>query len=270
MIFAIAEYFIVHAEALTSVYADQSIPARYRGATVLNKPKGFNEKLVALTFDDGPDKNTTPAVLEILKSNNIKATFFVLGNSVRLHPDITYRTALEGHVIGSHSWNHPAHTTKEGAKVQIWQTAKAIYNATGQWPSLYRPPYGIQKSEHNILAKSEGYASVLWNVVGADAVGKPTVASIIRDVLDNIKPGSIVLFHDSHGKKDTITALPTIISGLNKLGYKYVTVPEMLRHWDAFIVATEKAKAEKAAKAAAEKKENSAMLPQKLQTRKIN
>lgn len=220
-------------------YADQSIPARFRGKTVLNKPKLFTEKVIALTFDDGPDKKITPLILDSLKNEGAKATFFILGRNASMHPELLKRQVDEGHVVGSHTWNHLARPAQNKAGAEVWNTAQIIYKATGQWPSIFRPPYGIDTSWPAMIAKREGYASVLWNKLGPDTVKAPSSGEISRRVIAEASPGDIVLFHDGYGKIPTASAIPVILQELKKKGYTFVTVPEMLKKWDSHIFAME-------------------------------
>ena len=215
-------------------YANQSVPERYRGRTILNKPRGFKEKVVALTFDDGPDTKNTAKICGYLSRYNGKATFFVLGSYTVRNPKLVRYAAERGHVIGSHSWSHPSSPPKKAAGPEVWKTAHAIHKATGVWPSLFRPPYGIMNGRMAKVARTEGYGVVIWNRSGADAVGEPTASEIAARVL-KARPGDVVLLHDGPKKAATVKAVPTILKGLNAKGYKFITVPEMLRKWDAYL-----------------------------------
>lgn len=232
---------IMHAELnLPATYADQTIPARYRGKKVLNVPKGFKEKVIALTFDDGPEPKVTPKILDSLDKYGAKATFFVLGNYSSRHKNILLDTALRGHVIGSHTWSHPAKPTKKKAGPEVWKTAKTIYMATGQWPSVFRPPYGLDKAYTAQLARREGYSSILWNKSGADTAKGANADSVYINATGNARPGDIILFHDGPGKSFTAAAVPRILKTLSKNGYEFITVPDMLRRWDAFLAEKER------------------------------
>lgn len=225
---------------LPASYADQSVPVRYRGKKVLNVPKGFSEKVIALTFDDGPEPKVTPKVLKALAEYDAKATFFVLGSYAKRHPAIVRETALSGHVVGSHTWSHPAKPTKKNAGPEIWKTANAIHTATGIWPSTFRPPYGLDKAYTAQLARREGYSSIIWNKSGADTAKGATEDTIYFNATKGARPGDIVLFHDGPGKAHTAAAVPRILKTLRKNGYEFVTVPDMLRRWDAFLAEKER------------------------------
>lgn len=249
MLFCAAAATLMKAEiTLPATYADQSIPARYRGKKVLNVPKGFKEKVIALTFDDGPEPKVTPKVLAALEKYDAKATFFVLGNYASRHKEIVRLTAEQGHVVGSHTWSHPAKPTQRRAGPEIWKTARTIYAATGQWPSVFRPPYGLDKAYTAQLARREGYSSIIWNKSGADTARHANADTVYINATKWARPGDVVLFHDGPGKAFTAAALPRVLKTLQKNGYQFITVPDMLRRWDAFLIEKEKLQQMAAAK----------------------
>jgi peptidoglycan-N-acetylglucosamine deacetylase len=245
--------FLSHPAHNTAMYADQTVPKRYHGRTILNKPKGFNEKVVALTFDDGPEPLVTPLILKTLAKEGAKATFFVIGSYAKRHPDLVLKAVEEGHVVGSHTWTHKAKRTKKQSGPEIWWTAKSIHNATGIWPAVFRPPYGIDKAWPAKIARSEGYPSVLWNKSSADTARNATAGSVYWNAATNIRPGDIILFHDGPGKAHTAKAIPKIIATYKKHGYEFITIPEMLRRWDSFASAQWAAKEAKRKKLALQK-----------------
>lgn len=241
MIFSTLLASVLHTGAgLPVAYADQSVPERYRGVKVLNVPKGFKEKIIALTFDDGPDPKNTPKILDALDKYNAKATFFVIGGYAKRHQGLVKEEALRGHVVGSHTWSHPSKPSKKRAGPEIWWTAKAIYTATGQWPSVFRPPYGLDTAQTARLARSEGYPSIIWNKSGADCAHNANEATVYYNSTGYAHPGDIVLMHDGPGHWFTAAAVPGILKTLDKNGYKFVTVPEMLRKWDEFLTEKER------------------------------
>ncbi len=213
--------------------ADQTVPARYRGKLVLNKPRGITEKVIALTFDDGPDPVNTPRLLNILDKYNAKATFFVIGSYATHHLGVVTETHRRGHVVANHTWSHKARPAQSAAKGEIDRTAALIKKATGRTPTLFRPPYGIRNNATTKVAMAQGYPIVLWNRISADTARNATVNNITYNVLSLASPGDIVLFHDGPGKKKTIDAVPRILADLQKKGYRFVTIPEMLAIWDA-------------------------------------
>lgn len=189
-------------------------------------------KKVALTFDDGPNAIVTPQVLDILEKNEIKATFFVLGNQVNANSDILNRIIEEGHAIGNHSWSHPNFDTlsiKEAIK-EIEKTQSVLEKTIGYRPSLFRPPYGALDNEKLDQINQLNVAVVNWTVDTLDWSGNSS-EEIINLVREQLYPGGIVLMHDSRRNNyfnNTIDALKQLIPELIAEGYSFVTVPELL------------------------------------------
>ena len=184
---------------------------------------------IAMTFDDGPSAALTPKLLDLLAAHHIKATFFVIGENVAEHPDIVARAAREGHEIANHSWSHPnlAKMSDEGVRRQLRQTDEAIKSATGARPTLLRPPYGsITEREKRWIHDEFGYQIVLWDVDPYDWK-RPGPAVVRSRILQETRPGSIVLSHDIH--PGTIEAMPSTFDALEAKGFKFVTVSELIR-----------------------------------------
>lgn len=209
------------------------IPDRYRGRIVLVQPKQFSEKVVALTFDDGPDPKVTAQILKTLKKNDAKATFFILGQNAHYYPETVKLIAAQGHAIGQHSWSHAAKADAKKAEVEFTKTNSLLKNLIGYRPVMYRPPYGITKNGMTALALKENDAVILWTRIANDTMTK-SPAKVNLNV-GTPGPGEIVLMHDGYGKTWTAEALPRIIKRLKNKGYKFVTVPEMLRKWDQYL-----------------------------------
>lgn len=195
-------------------------------------------KRAALTFDDGPDAVVTPQILDILKENNIKATFFMLGSQAAAHPEVVRRIVDEGHSIGNHSWSHPRFNdlTIEEAREQIRDTQDKLEVIAGFRPSIFRPPYGELDEEKVELAHSMKLTIVNWSVDTMDWSGLPA-PDILKLVREQIWPGGIILQHASGGENhqlsNTIEALKQIIPELSEQGYSFVTVPELLHLSDS-------------------------------------
>lgn len=183
-------------------------------------------KCVALTFDDGPVKNTSH-VLDALSARGARATFFVLGMMAKKRPGLLRRMIAEGNAVGDHSWNHPLMFGSKATKIrsQFVRTQQVITAATGERPMLVRPPFGQQdKKVRKTLAKL-GSPVILWNVDPEDwKVRKADV--VIRRVLKATKRNSIILLHDVW--PSTRAAVPAIIDKLQAKGFVLVTVPELL------------------------------------------
>jgi peptidoglycan/xylan/chitin deacetylase (PgdA/CDA1 family) len=204
------------------------VPAAFRGQVVYHATSLGAEKVVALTFDDGPHPSSTERVLEILKQNTIKATFFMVGTQVQQHPELAKKAAEAGHAIGNHTWRHPMKNLDEATAAQeLGNTARLIYQATGVRTALMRPPGGNLKGALVPYAQRQGQTAVLWSVDSDDYyVSAPL---IVNNVLRQVRSGGIVLMHDGGGDRTaTIQALPQIIDTLKRQGYRFVTVPELL------------------------------------------
>jgi len=184
---------------------------------------------IAMTFDDGPSAVLTPKLLDLLAAHHIKATFFVIGENVAEHPEIVSRAAREGHEIGNHSWSHPnlGKMSDESVRRQLRQTDDAIKSATGNRPTLMRPPYGsITAREKRWIHDEFGYDIILWDVDPYDWK-RPGPAVVRARILKETRPGSIVLSHDIH--PGTIEAMPSTFDELEAKGFKFVTVSELIR-----------------------------------------
>ena len=183
-----------------------------------------NKKVVALTFDDGPDGNTTPQALDILAKYKIKATFFVQGKNIAGNEAILKRMQAEGHEIGNHSWNHPVLTqlSLEDAKKQITDTEDAIKNVLGKSSKLMRPPYGAISDD---IRNSLDLSFILWDVDSLDWKSK-NEASIFTEIQHQTSDGAIILLHDIH--QPSVNSLPKVIEYLQEQGYSFVTVSELL------------------------------------------
>ena len=192
------------------------------------KPVG-NKKVIALTFDDGPWKKTTRQTLDILKKNNIKATFFVVGNALQNNPQLGKQIIAEGHAIANHTWNHWYHfMNPQAAAMEIDRTSDLIYKLTGVKTNLFRPPGGHLSNGLVAYAKSKKYATLMWSADSRD-FQRPAPAKMINTVLKYASPGGIVLLHDGGGDRtNTVKALPGMIAKLKQQGYSFVTIPELL------------------------------------------
>ncbi len=190
---------------------------------------GGRKKTVALTFDDGPGKDTL-AILAILKRTNVPATFFVVGREVQANPQIVAQVVAGGHQIGIHTWNHPDMTKLSAAKQQkeLIDTQNAVINATGIASRLFRAPYGAVSPSVIAAAEKSKLLSVLWDGDARDWQN-PSTATIVQRVLSRVSPGAIILMHDGGGDRaNTVAALPTIIKNLKKRGYEFATVGDLV------------------------------------------
>ncbi|MBD2387948.1 polysaccharide deacetylase family protein [Cylindrospermum sp. FACHB-282] len=205
------------------------VPKRFQGATITTAKLSPDQKIIALTFDDGPWPGTTTQVLDILKKNNIKGTFFVVGQNVKNYPDLVKRVVTDGHTIANHTWHHWYHyMNPQTAAYEIDNTTNLIYKITGVKTSLFRPPGGMMHNGVAAYARNSKYAIIMWSSDSVD-YSRPSVSKLINNVFREAKPGGIVLMHDGGGNRSqTVQALPEIISRFRKQGYKFVTIPELL------------------------------------------
>ncbi len=197
---------------------------------------------IALSFDDGPDPNWTPKILDVLREKKVSGTFFVIGDSVNRYPNIVKREFAEGHQIGNHTFTHPPFENISHAEIK-WQlnlTERLLESTLGVKSILFRPPYGIDHQPEYAeevaqlpIAQEMGYLIVGqridpndWRQVGGKQV---PAQQIVENVLRQADKGNIVLFHDGGGdRSQTVVALPQVIDVLREKGYKLVPVPELI------------------------------------------
>jgi peptidoglycan/xylan/chitin deacetylase (PgdA/CDA1 family) len=208
-----------------------TVPAKFQGKTVYKVQLSSNEKVIALGIDDGPWPKTTLEMLDILKQNDVKVTFFWVGQALQANPDLAKRVVAEGHAIGNHTWHHWYRRMDEAtAKSEIDRTSDLIYKTTGVKTALFRPPGGFLNNGLAAYAKSQKDAVIMWSLTSADTDPHAKPQAFVNNVLKGAKPGSIVLMHDGGGDRQrTVEALPQIISGLKQQGYRFVTIPELLQ-----------------------------------------
>lgn len=191
-----------------------------------------NEKIVALTFDDGPSPTFTPQILDTLAKYQAKATFFVIGEHAEKYPEIIKRQAEEGHEIANHTYNHHYDLTVNPAnlKRELKQTANTIFSITGYYPSLFRPVGGYYDETIINTAIKNGYQIIMWSWhQDTKDWTRPGANKIAHSVTSDTQPGDIVLMHDSGGDRtQTVQALDKILATLKKEGYECVTVSELL------------------------------------------
>lgn len=181
---------------------------------------------VALTFDDGPGPHTE-RLLDMLRDRNAKATFFVLGSKVGGAAGTLQRMQREGHTIGNHTWNHPDLTKQPAATVrdQLLRTNEAVKQAIGAAPTTARAPYGAVNPAVLGEMRSLGLASIMWSVDTRDWADRNS-AIVCQRAVGNARSGSIILLHDIH--QTSVDAVPCIIDGLRKQGFRFITVSELL------------------------------------------
>lgn len=208
------------------------IPPQFQGITVTQAKLSSEQKAIALTFDDGPWPESTVKILDILKKNDIKATFFWVGRYLKTYPELGKKVATAGHAIGNHTWNHKYFKySQDAAAKEIDRTSSLIEEVTGIKMSMFRPPGGVLTNGLAHYAQKKKYAVVMWSVDSLD--WRNSMQSLQENVLRQASSGGIVLMHDGGGNRSkTVEALPNIIAELRKQGYKFVTVPELLQMQD--------------------------------------
>jgi len=186
-----------------------------------------NKMQVALTFDATYGDNQTTILLDILRRNNIKATFFLSGIWLENFPELARSIAREGHEIGSHTYTHPhlPQISIDDVRNQIIRTENIIENVTGRSPYLFRPPFGEFNQEVLNTIAELGYLTIMWTIDSLDWMN-PGVQAIIDRVVNNVQPGAIILMHQA--AVQTPQALQTIITQLRNKGYSFGTVTEVL------------------------------------------
>lgn len=194
-----------------------------------------HEKIIALTFDDGPDPTDTPAILDLLKLYDAKATFFVVGKRVELYPELARREIREGHEIANHTYSHRYFNKRileHKIREEIGKAEQTIVHATGQKPTLFRPPGGFYSQNVVNASLESGYKVVMWSWhQDTEDWNIPGVGKIVKKVLGNARNGDIILFHDYvEGKTQTVDALKEILPQLKERGYHFVTVSQLLTH----------------------------------------
>lgn len=194
---------------------------------------------VAITFDDGPSPKYTPRILEILEAHNVPATFFMVGAHVEAYPEIAAAVVAAGHEVGNHTYTHINVPTASTQRLyeELVSTSSIIYEKTGVYPAYARPPRGLYDGRFGRISALLGQKIVLWNRSSYDWQG-PRISkeTIVRRIVDNVKPGDILLFHDSGAllgreggdREATVQALEAIIQGVRAKGLEFVPLSQLL------------------------------------------
>jgi peptidoglycan-N-acetylglucosamine deacetylase len=194
------------------------------------------EPVVALTFDDGPDPEWTPRVLEVLERHGARGTFFVVGKQAAQYPGLLERMVAAGHALANHTWDHPSLPTLRG-RYRRTQLAWCRDVLGARDSRLFRPPYGHQTPASLLDARLLGYRVVLWDAIAEDWLADPPETLVAR-VERRLTAGSIVLFHDrlatwvdpTHCDRGPTVAAVEQLLERHRGRYRFVTVPELLRH----------------------------------------
>jgi peptidoglycan/xylan/chitin deacetylase (PgdA/CDA1 family) len=190
-----------------------------------------SRKFVAVTFDDGPDEHSTPALLEILRERTVKAAFFGIGKRVAAHPDIAARIVQEGHLLENHSYAHSNATnffTVSRLRDELDQAQEAIKKATGVAPTCFRPPMGLSNPRIFQVAREAGLKVIGWSTRGLDT--KLTNSEeVVSRICRRLRPGAIILLHDGNIPADRlVTTVKTLLDRLRTLDYEVVRLDQLL------------------------------------------
>jgi peptidoglycan/xylan/chitin deacetylase (PgdA/CDA1 family) len=185
---------------------------------------------VALTFDDGPDPDATPALLELLHREKIAATFFCIGKNVAAHPELAARIAGEGHLLANHSYRHPwfiSFLLPPWLGKELGRAQRAIQEATGQTPTFFRPPNGHTGPHFGGVLKRTGLTMIGWDVRSLDTVLSASKAT--QRILSKTRDGSIILLHDGGVQRQKLLEIvETTIKQLRAKGFSFERLDKML------------------------------------------
>ncbi len=213
------------------------------GKTLVSGPA--HDRVVALTYDDGPNPPYTTAILHVLEREHVPATFFVVGRAAQAFPSVVDREFRDGDAIGNHTWNHAHLIVMSPAAVRssLERTDEAIYRATGIHTHLMRPPFGARDWLVLQQARALGYTPVMWSVPLARDWEDPPPAVIASRILPYVKDGSIIVLHDGNrgilcarihapahvcDRSSDIRATSLIVDALKRRGFRFVTIPQLL------------------------------------------
>jgi len=185
------------------------------------------EKIIAISFDDGPDPVVTPKVLDLLKRENLPATFFCIGQKVEQYPELLKKVYEDGHLVGNHSYSHhkwfDLFSRKRMLK-EIEMTDEAIKKVTGKVPMLFRPPYGVTNPTLKRIVEKTNLTSIGWSLRSFDTIHDPV--KVIQKLKQKTKPGDIVLFHDTNEK--IINIVEEYLIWLKENNFKVESLETML------------------------------------------
>lgn len=183
-----------------------------------------SDKRIFLTFDDGPIPEVTEWVLDLLKEEKIKATFFCIGDNIQKHPSIYTRIISEGHQTGNHTFNHlngwETNTANYIANFKLCENEQLKINTENSY--LFRPPYGKIKASQSRIIRQLGYKIIMWDVLSYDFDAKVSPEECLQNVISNTSQGSIIVFHDSlKAEKNMKYAIPKTIQFLKSKGFVF-------------------------------------------------
>lgn len=217
---------------------------QFFGRTLTHGPA--NERVVALTYDDGPNPPYTGRILDVLEQEHVPATFFVVGRAVQAYPTVVAREVHDGDAIGNHTWDH-RHLivmTRSQVRASLQRTDAAVYAASRVHTHLMRPPFGARDWFVMQVTHKLGYTVVMWSVPLARDWEYPPPQVIAQRILSHVSDGSIIVLHDGNrgqlcipahlparvcDRSSDIEATRMIIDNLKARHYRFVTIPELIR-----------------------------------------
>ena len=187
-----------------------------------------NQKVIALSFDDGPVPEYTPQVLQVLKEESVPAAFFCIGKRIIQNQDLFRKVHEEGHIIGNHSFSHTPLFDLMPSNLmlaEVRKTDEAIKRSIGVQPKLFRPPYGVTTPAMGKVMKAGGYIAIGWNIRSLDTVARNDIR-LLNKLIRLLKPGAVILLHDT--QKITLSILPRFIQAARNEGYEFVRLDKLL------------------------------------------
>ncbi len=212
--------------AVVLVYGVINLKANFFIHTICRNPNAKQQ--ISLTFDDGPHPEFTPRLLDILRRENIKATFFCIGHKMEEHPELIRQLHEEGHLIGNHTYSHSKYIDLNSINTfaeEITKTSKLIHQLIGHTPRFFRPPYGIVNPRVAGGIKKAGVLSIGWSIRSFDTVNQQT-DSVVRKVTRKLNSGDILLFHDHLEWSSEI--LEKFLKELRETEFKIVPLDELI------------------------------------------
>jgi peptidoglycan/xylan/chitin deacetylase (PgdA/CDA1 family) len=186
------------------------------------------EKVIAISFDDGPNKEFTPAVLNVLAEFDVPATFFLIGKNIEGNEALVKEIDLKGHIIGNHTYSHSFFIDFKGRKAfidEMNKTMALVYKITGRQMRFFRPPYGVTTPHLANAAKDLDYSVIGWNIRSLDTTKDPDIV-IFERIKKQLCPGAIILFHDTSSK--TVNVLRQTLNFAKENGFKIVSTERLL------------------------------------------
>lgn len=210
--------------SLIIIYGASQIRSNY----FVNSVNRGSMDAIALTFDDGPDFETTLRILDVLDADNIKATFFVIGKKAEAHPQIINEIVTRGHTVSNHSYSHSnmiGFFSVKKLNADIEKCSEVLYKIIGEKPLFFRPPFGVTNPRYELVLKKLKLVSIGWTVRSFDTTTK-SKEKLFERITSSVSPGAIILLHDTN--QITLETLPLLIQYFRKKNIGIVTLPELI------------------------------------------